>query len=285
MCILFTICYVFKLVRKEYVDDSLNRTGVINYAQASLDAYKLEEEFNPEKITATKYESPKDYDRYYTLGINKSSFYATAYIDRGNSTDKRKVIIAYKGTSNQTDIYSDMQLMVINAFPYYAPQLSSLLINAFLFYDEVNNKLKADPSVKAGYDITITGHSLGGFIAAVVASEKGDKARIFSSPATYIASTALSPYQNSNIPMPNVINFVRYEDPVVNLSGRHVENMVYYPASPNYNLQKNPAASHSLTEFLEYLKAQPKPSAMYIYADAHIGSGTLFPINKYGATP
>lgn len=232
----------------------------------------------------------RNYDGALVTGISQtgytsspeSNLHAAAFIN----TDKKQILIAYKGTSNSTDFVIDAQLMAINAGPLYGPNLKAALLEAINFYRDV--KLK-----RPDYQIILTGHSLGGFISAMVAAQTGEIARIFSSPATYISSTALSFYtslDNNFIPLENVINIGRGFDPVMIGSGRHVEAMVYFPSSATY---QNPAASHSINDALSdiYRPNAEKnsffvgPTHMYFYASTSPGWGLNNRTDYYNSVP
>ena len=173
--------------------------------------------------------------------------------------------------------------MLMNGVPQYGTNLASAIKDSLFYYREVISKLKAEK--KSDYKIVLTGHSLGAFIASLVAVQTGEVARVFSSPATYISSTAISAYNavsNNYIPFDNVINFARGWDPVVFASGRHVESMVYYPQSNNIALN-NPAASHFVRGLIdEVINMQIAPTHMYVYANTIIGFGLTSATNFYG---
>ena len=65
-------------------------------------------------------------------------------------------------------------------------------------------------------------------------------------------------------------------------SGRHIEAMVYYPASNNISFS-DPAASHFVRGLIdEIIKMQVIPTHMYVYANTVTGFGLTSSSNFYG---
>lgn len=95
------------------------------------------------------------------LKDERSSFYGAAFAD-----DKDKVIwIAYSGSVSLTDALQCMLLAI-------GPTLSRQEKHAFELYETV---LAAD-EIQNGYDLILTGHSLGGALASMVSYMSGAKA-------------------------------------------------------------------------------------------------------------
>ena len=88
----------------------------------------------------------------------KTGFYAdTFYKDN-------KIVIVFRGTNDIKDLYNDIYIS--------GTMLPPQIVNARKFYE----KIKKDfPNQK----IYLTGHSLGGTIAAVIAAESGESAVTF----------------------------------------------------------------------------------------------------------
>lgn len=88
----------------------------------------------------------------------RSSFYGAAFAD-----DERRVVwIAYSGSVSFKDAVQS-SLLVVGAGP------SAQEKQAFLFYEDV----LATEEIRDGYDLILTGHSLGGALACMVSRESG----------------------------------------------------------------------------------------------------------------
>lgn len=260
----------------------LDYNYILKFAQAADYVYSIEQG------VSRNVEMPTNFIEYNRRIYSNSSsnLHAMSFI----SDLDRIVIISYKGSSNATDFAIDGELMAMNTVPVYGPHLAAAIIDGLTYYREILSKLAAD---NKNYKIILTGHSLGAFIASLVAVQTGEIARVFSSPATYINSSPNSIYStvsNNNIPFDNVINFMRGWDPVVYASGRHVEAMVYH----NSSTSMSPASSHFVTAFIEEIfkkildpniTQKPMPTYMYIYADTIPGYGLISSANFYGKIP
>ncbi len=95
------------------------------------------------------------------LKDSRSSFYGAAFAD----DDKRTVWIAYAGSVSLTDAV-ESALLVVGA------GLSGQEKCAFALYEDV---LRTE-EILAGYDLILTGHSLGGALAAMVSRMSGAEA-------------------------------------------------------------------------------------------------------------
>ena len=111
--------------------------------------------------------------------------------------------------------------------------------------------------------------------------------RVFACPATRIIDKYVDAFANK-MRYKNVINLVRENDPLSLLSGRHNENMIYFPSA---DLSSNPIQSHNLvpfiTEILKPLARKRKalgkqPSYVYLTADSHTGAGLNKSANFWG---
>ncbi len=117
----------------------------------------------------------------------KTGFYAdTFYKDN-------KIVIVFRGTNDIKDLYNDIYIS--------GTMLPPQIVNARKFYE----KIKKDfPNQK----IYLTGHSLGGTIAAVIAAESGESAVTFG--AFGIKNSYNPRFKNFD----NIINFGNIQDPV-----------------------------------------------------------------------
>ena len=244
----------------------------------------------------------------------ESKLHAVAIKVPSNSDkSKENVIIGYKGTSIPIDVLHDARLMIVNFFE--SSGLVKLTKDALDFYKnvlkDVTDENKGNPVVCQGSieepfwgvftktvpanceNLVITGHSLGGYIGLDVAARTGNMARVFSAPATYVAKNIHSMFA-SQMRLNNAINFVRKGDPVAVMSGRHLENMVYFP-SPSYN----PVDGHFLGKFINQIlyplafpnrpkkdptyNISPNPTHIYVTPDTDLGSGLKSRINCWGS--
>lgn len=121
------------------------------FAEASADVYL------PEAELAKKYEK----DSVIVRDLPGTDGRYCVFFDH-----KRKIqTIAMRGTSNKTNIYSD-----VNTIKLWDPKLRMFLHNGFkLATDDVYADLK--PILNADYKIRISGHSLGGAIAVILAMD------------------------------------------------------------------------------------------------------------------
>ncbi len=197
---------------------------------------------------------------------------------------EEEIIISFKGTSNGGDVLQDIELMLAN----FVESDEDWQIDAYHFtqrilalYPPKNTALTQGYQVAKGtkkYNVVLTGHSLGGYTAIDAGVRTGVLTRVFSSPATRIIDKYIHAFANK-MRFNNVINFIRETDPVATMSGRHNENMVYFPAN---NASYDPVASHYLTPFINdilkplYQESNVKhasPTHVYITADTTIGAG------------
>lgn len=205
---------------------------------------------------------------------------------------EEEVIISFKGTSNGQDFLQDVELMFANlnetdedwqrdAYNFTQRVLANYPANT----QSLSRGYQAS-SASQTYNIVLTGHSLGGYTAIDAGVRTGILTRTFSSPATRIIEKYIHLFSNK-MRYRNAINLVRKGDPVSTMSGRHNENMIYFPGATG---SKDPARSHYLTPFInEILKplavqandAQAKPTALYITADTTAGSGLDETINYW----
>jgi len=206
---------------------------------------------------------------------------------------EKEIIIAYKGSSNVSDFVEDARLGARNL--YESTEHTKWLEEAYAFYTKVT---KEYPACKSSYDISfqegkpesdcynvvITGHSLGAFLAVDVGTRTGISTRAFSTPSTRVIEsyrTALSNQMRLN----NVITFYRKGDPVT--IGNHIENMIQLV--PPVGFKKSPAGSHFLMPFIDevlrakYMKTSgATPLSIELTPNAMLGTGLNKVINSWG---
>ncbi|KAB8033675.1 lipase family protein [Fluviispira multicolorata] len=243
---------------------SLNYKDVLDYrfllalAYISRFAYRTESA----QQEANSYDLDSIFNRtgykiipYSVFKTKKANIHSVAFI---NHTDK-VIILGYKGTSNQIDREIDTLLMGSNLFKFQ--KFKQAIDEALQIHKDTVKLVKnIFPNYKE-YKFVLTGHSLGGFYASIVAANKGLPARVFSSPATHFNSGSLFNFFNifKKFQFDNVINFVRYSDPVNAFSGRHVENRIYFYESNQINILQN----HSLTAFINEVFEKKVPPYYY----------------------
>ena len=222
----------------------------------------IPDDFIPFQVMAPG--NPQDLSNKYSYGVALK-----------NDVNK-VIIISYKGTdpSNSYDIKADIDLMASNIVD--GSVLANYVSSAYNFYKSVKN-------ANSDYKIILTGHSLGAFIATQIAVRTGELARVFSSPSNFLTAKqfniAAAFASVGYLPLPNVINFARSYDPVVNLSSNPlrstpVNSTVYYPERANdYNLVNNHLLeSYFIPEILypysvNASDAKDTMSYLYMYAD------------------
>ncbi|WP_028863808.1 lipase family protein [Psychromonas aquimarina] len=206
---------------------------------------------------------------------------------------EEEIIIAFKGTSSGWDVLQDVELMYANL----VESDEDWQIDAYNFTRKVvqkyppNSRSLADgyktSNAEKTYNVVLTGHSLGGYTAIDAGVRSGILTRSFSSPATRIIEKYAHAFANK-MRYNNIINLVREKDPVSTMSGRHNENMIYFPGADGID----PGRSHYLTPFINdilkplYIQAdnaQARPRYLYITADASSGAGLDAPVNYWGS--
>ena len=207
---------------------------------------------------------------------------------------KKEIIISYKGTNfkNNADRIEDIRL----AFKNFNESSAHIkwLEEAYNFYKKVTDKYtpckssydvafqKGKPETEC-YNVVITGHSLGAFVAVDVGSRTGIATRVFSTPSTRVIESVLTTFANQ-MRLNNVITFYRKGDPIT--LGAHIENMIQF-VSPVDTL--NPIGSHSIMPFIEdilrakYMKTSgTTPLTMKLTPNAMLGAGLNKSINMWG---
>ncbi|MCP4694765.1 MAG: hypothetical protein GY859_42450, partial [Desulfobacterales bacterium] len=274
---------------------------LLRYAFAASHAYSIEKGAEP-----FSFRDNKNFKELMTPGGSgelaiidtfkgRSGLYAAA-LDApavaGAGLD-REIIIAYKGTSNIGDGIQDMKLMFTNFFESDTDwQRDAYDFCKRIIADYPPNERSlaggyAKPRAAKTYNVVFTGHSLGGYTAIDAGVRTGVLTRVFSSPATRIIEKYVELFANK-MRLNNVINFIRDGDPVATMSGRHDENMVYFPPG---NFEMDPFRSHYLSPFitkvLEPLSQRPDdarsiPTHVYITPDTFVGAGLNSRINCWG---
>jgi hypothetical protein len=199
----------------------------------------------------------------------------------------REVIVAFRGTNCKEHFVEDAKLMVQNFIETNKSwqQESYYIVEQAISYALKNNILDSEGKP----NIVITGHSLGGYTAIQTAFRLNLKSRVFSSPATKVIETYSDGFSNTLFKK-QAINFVRNKDVVVAFSGRHEENMVYYPESSYIN----PLSNHSISNFIKEILIPNhftqktnqgviiNPQHIYFYPTALVGKGLKYELNTWG---
>ena len=215
------------------------------FAQASKYAYQVDSSskgLNSEvfsRITDDKnLIDPMKYHSFYEAGykvlltgiFKKSGLRAVSFYQEKTKT----LLVAFKGSDSAKDFYTSLGAMVSNIFE--TPEYQNILKDADTFLKLSKSRARCAKTV-------VTGHSLGGFVAAMLAyNNRNILARVFSSPGVYVVS-------NPKTSLPNVINFIRQYDMASYSLSDYAENRVYYKANSSYN----PWYSHDFTLFLREL--------------------------------
>jgi len=207
---------------------------------------------------------------------------------------EKEILISYKGTNpwNGNDVAEDIALAYRNVLE--SSEHIKWENDAYNFYKMVMEKYPAckssyDISFQEGkpesdcYNVVITGHSLGAFLAVDVGTRTGLVTRAFSTPSTRIIESYVTLFANQ-MRLNNVFTFYRKGDPVT--TGNHIENLIEF-VPPVDTL--NPIGSHSLEPFIEevlkakYMKtSKALPLAVEITPNAMLGSGLTKRINMWG---
>jgi hypothetical protein len=275
--------------------DLFNNENIYKFSLAANLAYSVPEIPLGAGVSSIRGEIPANYIPIQMMAPrdpqdpNNKYSYAVAL-----KNDQEKIIlIAYKGTdpTNAYDIRADIELMASNITN--GSVLANYVQSAYNFY----NGIKKNSEYK-DYKIILTGHSLGGFIATQIAVRTGELARIFSSPSNFLTAKkfniAASFASVGYLPLPNVINFARSWDPVVNLSqnplrSTPVNSTVYYPArAGDPNVVNNHLLNYFIPEIFEnYYKNMSSiydpMSYLYLYPDTQMDYVSNYNINFAGS--
>lgn len=165
----------------------------------------------------------------YTIKDEANGFYGCVY-----ETDD-KIYISYRGTNNSKDINDDISLFFYDIPTQYKPAL------------ELYERVATDPKNK-DKEIVITGHSLGGSLAQLVAATKQQKGIKQPKAITFNAygTKNIIKYSNSNkfTDSTNSINYSIKND-FIGYSREHTGQNFYLPP----NLKNEMFSSHSIENF------------------------------------
>ena len=194
--------------------------------------YKENKVDKPSLVEGRNKKIPSGYQVVDSRIYKKSDLHVGAFYDPAENI----LMISYKGSSELKDFMKILDVLVSN---FISTQKYVDLLNDA--QDALTNIVQAQKE-KSGKNpaVVLTGHSLGAFIASMMAYRNNYLARVFSSPAIY-SKEGINPERFGN-----VVNFIRERD-FVDYSGYHAENRVYYPKQSYVNLWSN----HDLKPFIE----------------------------------
>lgn len=206
---------------------------------------------------------------------------------------KQEIIISFKGTSNGSDVVQDIELVLANLsetdedWQLEAYNFTQQILAQYPANTESLTRGYKTSTAEKTYNVVLTGHSLGAYTAIDAGVRTGVLTRVFSSPATRIIEKYIHAFANK-MRYNNVINMIRETDPVATMSGRHNENMIYFPKAAG----SNPANSHFLIPFIndilmplanDQASAANKARYVYITPDTTTGAGLTELVNFWGA--
>ncbi|WP_313385292.1 lipase family protein [Chishuiella sp.] len=284
--------YEYPIVTKDILEETkkvegkLNYDAICRYALASEYVYHLNNLTEYKRKDDVKFiESMGDYKILETFKSRRSSMEAISFLLPPNEYKKLKseIVVAIKGTtiSSAGDLYQDFLLSIQNVAEYNIVWQE----DAAHFVEKVLNMAKErnilDEFGKP--NVILTGHSLGAYTAMQTALRYDLKARVFAGPGVKVIDKYFNSFSNT-IFRNSVLNFVREGDPVVKLSGRHEENMIYFPTD-NYN----PIKIHGMSYFIDEVfppfatdVSRKLPSYIYCYPSATLGAGLIHSYNNWG---
>ncbi|HEY9849705.1 MAG TPA: hypothetical protein V6D28_09625 [Leptolyngbyaceae cyanobacterium] len=277
--------------------DIFNYSQILRYAFASSYVYSLEEntepcsfEKNPIFLELMKPQGADKIDIVYQIKNKSDNFYAVAIkVPKVNQRKlEEEIIIAFKGTSNRRDLYTDFYLAV-QRFYNSRFQWEELAYN--FVQKVIGNYAPHNNCIQQGYvqyngtyPIVLTGHSLGGYIAKQMNVRTGITTRVFSAPTTFKLRDWFRFYQNK-LYRNSCINFIRNSDIIIYpVLTNNEENMVFFPSTSNV------VNNHKIDLFIETIflplvssesKVSLTPTGLYIKPSSTLGSGQKFPVNKW----
>jgi len=277
-------------LKQSELETAFNYNAILRYALSCEYAYGHDIPGNSsnEKTLAFNALLGSKFKPFKFLNKMQDGFYGYASLVPSNNelNLEEEIVVSFKGTDvdHGRDFYEDLLLSVQN----FAECNVNWQEDGYNFVEEAINYALENGIVdsEGKPKVVLTGHSLGGYAAAQTALRLNLKSRVFSSPSPKIVSAYLNMFSNTMFKS-QTINFVREKDPVVSLSGRHEENMLYFPASSNIN----PYCNHSISNFVEeillpnYLKSHTfiNPSYSYFYPTAVENCGLNHSLNTWGA--
>ncbi len=207
---------------------------------------------------------------------------------------EEEILISYKGTNlnNRKDLVQDFELAIANLGEFDVDWQK----DAYDFYQKIAQQYPPNQasfsegyrasSASKTYNVVLTGHSLGAYMAIGVGVRTGVLARVFSSPATRIIGRYIHAFANT-MRLNNVINVIRRLDPLATLSGNHDENMIYFPDTGSINVMENHGLSGIISDLLLPLSANAGlakllPPYVYITPDTTTGAGLKAQVNYWG---
>ena len=235
---------------------------VMAYAQAAMLAYypNLEQEYLPEgyELSHEKTDSRLDLKTIYLL--NK---------------DKKKMIIAFRGTVSFKNILANFAFLFDSIYRFSF--ISSIIQKATEYVS----------TVPSDYEVVLTGHSFGGWMAQYAALNLGYPARVFASPAVDHEHHLKSLEEKgifSQARTIDIVNFYIAGDPIVEGSGRHRSSLVRLPIEEESGYYDR---HEILTYVNKVLKRAPTPSHISWFPGQPIRHGlkTPSPVIIPSATP
>lgn len=194
-----------------------------------------------------------------------------------------EIIVAFKGTDPESneDILSDLAIASESFNPFGSSTYRlPLYKEAFDFLTTII-EAHTPKDVFRGYEgfsgepktrVVLTGHSLGGYVAADLSVRTGLPTWIFSSPSQYIINdsdqTSANLFANT-MPVGNTLNTYLQGDPIVTYSGRYSENRLMYKSTSR---AKSVTDKHKLTNVIEAI-IENEPAYSSVTADAMMGYG------------
>jgi len=157
----------------------MNRVSILDYALMSADVYHRR---NTDDVADRRYRNILGHQRWYRINnipnepIFGGDLYARLFIHEPVGSSPDIAVVAYRGTllDRLGNLESDFEIAVENQIP-------GRFAKAMNFYHRAKNYLKAmypDRSIP----IRLTGHSLGGAYAQLVAIQTANKAVTFNAP-------------------------------------------------------------------------------------------------------
>lgn len=146
-----------------------------------------------------EFEIPAGWEKVESSPPSKSDMQANVYINKSINT----IVIAYRGSENVVDFFSDIQMGTKNLPIQYS--------YAQRVYDDV----VSNPAYKE-MKITLTGHSLGGSLAQIVSAQNGCPAVTFNAYGT--GDILKKHFNKKNLNNLNIINYANIYDPIFRLN-------------------------------------------------------------------
>jgi hypothetical protein len=237
----------------------LDYSKIVDIAKMASAAYFLEEK-TKKPSSQDEFPVPSSYE---LIGEKYKDVYSVSYYDKENKI----LFVSYKGTSNLKDLKADAQLALGKSYSYLNSAIGDKLPKGMLdrylkdasdFFDFYKKSLASKyPSLDfSEVKLIFTGHSLGAYLAGITAHRTIRKesdsfakiwAFVFSAPAPFESNGLIDMIEPN--PRAEIYNFYRDNDPVVQLSGRHPENLFIF----NSAASAKTAGSHFLDDMISLL--------------------------------